>query len=237
MPLVNKVAATTAGRAILQKVYDSEKQILGKSDVPKESMDPTTSVVSSQKPNRPRPSRKARKGPRSSRKHRSMFDLQLFRNGESGEYKLSRGFFNKTSDSSSLETITDNSSYENPIRLEGMEELNKDRTKDEEDEQEGVLPVSTPKASNLENSTAGKEDLQSDLSKHMADSTGPPTTVQTKEKGKIDLRKEESALKMMRHHPSETPIFPERSIIDVTSREYYFNGHSQSKNSTEDTAL
>lgn len=81
-----------------------------------------------------------------------MFDLPMFKSGVDGEYKLSSGFFDKTSDSSSLETITDNSSYDNPIRLEGMEELHKSHTMNDDEEYD--LGVPTPKASNVHEENA-----------------------------------------------------------------------------------
>ena len=74
------------------------------------------------KPNRPTNERKVKKGPKSRKKSKNLFELPLFKNGTSGEYKLSRGFFNKPSESSSLETSTDSSSYENPIGANEIED-------------------------------------------------------------------------------------------------------------------
>jgi hypothetical protein len=119
VPLTKKEGSTTNQRTLLQKVSDQEKNIMGETDASKTNK----SLEAPPKPTSPRRKavRKARKGPKSTQKAKSILDLPMFHSGTNGKYKLTSGFLNKAADNSSVDTITENSSYDDPILVEAMD--------------------------------------------------------------------------------------------------------------------
>eukprot|EP00977_Amphora_coffeiformis_P011915 scaffold2917_cov191-Amphora_coffeaeformis.AAC.8 len=239
LPLLSKLATTTAE----QSVQESEEQILGQPDVStKDANVPKFPTIPAPKSNRPKFNRKVRKGPRSTKKAKTMFDLPMFKSGADGEYKLSSGFFNKASDSSSLETMTDTSSYDNPIRLEGLEELSKAGTRDDDDYYNAGSPTGTPKISNLKQETTetdwfAKFAEKSSATPFLKATPFLETEFQPQHQFDTQVKKdfpEDDVLKK----PARTLRFEtekvetSQKVLDVTSNQYYFNGFSSNKTSS-----